>query len=435
MCVQTVRQHRAPPTPVLMQQKPGTQPETPQMPGGPALCGKTGVAKPTKSRGGAVVAAVMGQPEKSTCTAGDVHAIRSGKKLSSKALRSPALPAPLSTAPSPPHPRSRHDRVHSKRADHAQHGMRIHKATGSAAAVHYSSHVSAATCQGGEVGLGALVSPAHCSGRHSRSHSPSNHHVSRISPKRDSSSTFLGSKEQAPQPTASPRPQVAVRVSRSDLGTPHHAVLMHSPIPSKSDGKAVPEQDKIVRSNSHSRSPEMHDNRRVGSTPKKSTCMKESSAHAECSTDLSCGHHGDHVSSKKSDGRPVTWEKSAPAVAAEVQRNHCASEEPDRNDSNPHDRQISSKPDCLHAPCSEGLTDVVQDALRTVEHTRNGEVLVSRTCLVTDSQLSLQVIHSSCCCFGILIVSWFVMLQHRLSFTLFHSMLILHTSSTTPGYH
>ena len=55
-------------------------------------------------------------------------------------------------------------------------------------------------------------------------------------------------------------------------------------------------------------------------------------------------------------------------------------------------RTQPSKPAGGHVPCQEALQNAVKNAALAADPTANGSTVhVSRTCLMTDSQLSLQV--------------------------------------------
>lgn len=362
--------------------------------GGPAVSAQAGVAKPAKSRGGALVAAVVGQPEKSTATAGDMHGARSGKAVNVKAQYSPAPPAPPSKAPTPPQPRSRHDRVHNKRAAHAHHDVRIHRATGAAAHTHHAPQCPAACPPHGDATRIPVASPG--GAPRSRSPSPLPRPDSRIPPKASSGSAARGSRAAAPQRTPSPLPQEVVRVSRSDLGAPH-AVLIRSPGPTTSHRTATPEQHKgnRNRNNSHSRSPSMHDSRSAGTTPSKSTHKEGPQAHAASVSDC---RQGDYVPPREI-AAPIDIAATGGIAVPSVAGKHQVSRENIDEHQSMHTNTANlSKPSGSHAGRNEALTNAVKHAAMTADQTISGAVHVSRTCLMTESQLSLQVNAFICCC-------------------------------------
>lgn len=360
--LQTVRQQQAPPTPVLMrQQRSACEPETPDMFGGPAVSGRTGTAKPAKSRGDALVAAAVG-PEISTGTAGDMHGVRSAKLGCTKAQHSPAPTGPPSNAPTPPRPRSRHDRVHSKRAAHANHEARIQKA---------------ASGRAGSTGRGPPASPS-ATAPLSRSPSPLPHDACKTPPRCNAASAA------APQRNTPPLPQ-AVQLCRSDVGAPH-TVLLRSTGPVTAQHNTTPEQSRGGRSNSHSRSPNGRGTASAGSTPRKSTELQRRQGHAASSTDFTKGDHA--RAAELVHGQTGTWAQEGAPVAAVAQ-------------SHPISREVSDVPGRIRTPltgssgsracCSEALKHAVKNAATTAEHASSGAKQASRSCQVTDSQLSLQV--------------------------------------------
>lgn len=369
--VQTVRQQQAPATPVLKQQDPGNEQKTPDLFDGQCAIGKVGVAKLTKSRGGTIVALVKGQHDMSTATGGDPQAVLAPKGTILKAHRSP-VPAAATTGQVAPQPRSRGDCVHSKRVVRAQHDARIHKAASAAVT---NGAVSPGTSHG------APASPY--ANPRSRSPSPLPAPHTRTPPKTGVSPGPHNNT--AKQRTPSPSPKAGHSLHRTDLG-PTNGMVNRSPGP-KACNTLLP-NDLTPIPASHKRSPEVRE-RATCTEGAPATSRQEQSPHVGIApvTDM----HRDHASPSKTKLSPEACGMMKPASPGAAQVPQSSGRKRDRDDSIPMNNVSPKNRPQSHRTKTEALHNAVKKAALNAEPANNGPVHVSSTCLVTDSQLSLQV--------------------------------------------